>query len=600
MPASAPTLRSGLAKDSLPDRQLADVLLKVAAPLLASAEVDGAARPALRELKRLPGVETVFSRATAGELRVVVRTATADRSAALAGVLASWQRNASAEFGSAQAAAIARGARARVAWAVTDAATDGQTSAAVAASQAAWAAALASSSRVHLAGAAVPTFHLDVLTRTAAENRLTLQEIVDRPCAAMTAPPPRLPLRDDAESEALLHQQLGRVLLPRYRQGAEQALADVPATRVIALRRALAVGPRPALVGRNPVLMFLADGGIGIDLNGLMAQESAARRAPVTRSKLTAAGQLLPQTVDAAQRFILQLRPGERAESAEGMAQRLLAVRDIPNIVSALAVRGWDGVPASLDSAHDQGQVWTVWLTPSGGKIDEGLRAARDILGRGPWQATAIPANIDTALAWMIDQPAAAGLLVSAADAAVVSAVTGAIGAAAQRSQSLEGVSAGPVARPANGQFGRIDAELARRYQLTARQMATALTLLQGPLYCGETGGAQLWFGLPQGDMAAEQGRLPLAWPTPTPPGPPTAVDMALLQRLPSQEPVLDRVRIDDKPGLFLLARSSTGAAVEAILALRDAVERQGKGAGVQLTSWTLPGAQQDLPSCVP
>ncbi len=599
-PAERPSLRSGEAPPTLPDGQLVDVLLKIPAPLLSSPEVDAAARPALRELKSLPGVEAVFSRATSGELRVVVRTSVAERAGVLGRVLGYWQAHAPADFGPAEAAAIARGARARVAWAVTDAATEIQTTAAVAASQASWAAALGKASRLHMAGAAVPAFHLDVLTRTAAENRLTLQDVVDKPCAALTSLPAGPALQDRAEDEALLHQQLTGVLLPRRRLPGEAELPAVPAPRVLALRRALAIAPRPALVGRNPVLLVMADGGGGADTDGLMAQESAARRAPATRAKLTPAGQLLPQTVDAAQRFILQLRPGERPESAEGMAQRLLAVRDIPNIVSALAVRGWDGIPANLDSAAEADQRWTVWLTPSGGKIEESLRAARDILDRGPWQAVSIAANLDTALAWMVDQPAAAGLLVSAADAALVSSVAGVIGSAAQRSTSLQSVTAGPSPRPANGQFGRIDAQLARQYQLSAGALTTALAMLQGGLYCGEVRGAALWFGLPQGEMAAEQGRLPLGWLAAPQPGASAAVDLALVQRLPSQEPLLDRLRVNDKPSLYLLANSSAGAAIEAILAVRDAVERQGSTPGVQLTSLTVKGALQDQPSCVP
>lgn len=599
-PPAAPTLRTGLSRPTLPDTQLVDVLLRVPAPLLPSQEVDTAARAALRELRKLAGTEAVFSRATAGELRVVVRTNSGDRTGALARVTAAWQAHAAADFGPPIAEAIARGARARVAWAITDAATEGQVTAAARASLDAWAAALSKASRIHLAGAGVPTFYMDVLTRTAAENQLTLQAIVDNACASLTAMAAKATLLDSAESELVVHQQLDRVPLARHRSASAQALPDVPATRALALRRAFAIAPRPALVGRNPVLLMLADGGVGVDVDALVAQEGAARRVQVTRAKLSPAGQLLPQTVDAAQRFVLQLRPGERPESPEGMAKRLLAVRDIPNIVSALAVRGWDGIPASLDSSEDKDRRWTVWLTPSGGKIEDSLQAAREILGRGPWQAIAIPTNLDTSLAWLLDQPAAAGLLVTAADAALVSSVTGAIGSAAQRSATLADVAAGPNPRLPNGQFGRIDAQAARLHGLSSRVLSTAQALLQGALYCGEVGGAELWFALPQGEMAAEQGRLPLAWTAGSQALPASAVDLGMLQRLPSPDQVLDRLRVDDQPSLFLLANSTAGSAVEAALALRDAVERQGAMPGVRLTSWTLRGALQDQPACVP
>jgi hypothetical protein len=567
--------------------------MRVPAPLLDPSQVDAASRDSVRALRQLAGVDQVISRAAPGELRLVVRMRSAELANSAAAVAASWQAHAPKDFAAPISAAIAKGARARVAWVVTGAQSDLQMATASVQSLARLATALPGASRLHVAGAVTPTFTLEVLTRTLADNRVSLATALQSALGALANPQAGPPLSDSAESAAWLHASLDKARAAREHSPGDQALEDVPLSRLFALRRGVSIAPQAALVGRNPALLVLADAGSAGDSALLSSQEAALRRDPQWRGAFGEGSQLLPQTVDAAQRFVLQLRPGQTPETPEQLAQRLLAVRDVPNLVGALAVRGWDGVPAQLDGADPLRLPWTVWVTASGGKIEESLSAARQILSAGPWQAVAIAANQDPALAWLLEQPAAAGVLLSASEPAAVSAAAASLGGALQRTQSIAGLSAGPIPQPPHRAFGQLDTALARQHQLRAQELADAQDLLTGELVGPELRGAWLAFALPRGDMTAEQGRLPLAYRG-GPGQPLQAIDLALLQ------PLLDRLRVDDRPALFVLAQSASATALEPILAVRDAVERHPAPSGVQLLSWTLAQGLADAPSCVP
>ena len=575
------------------------MLVRVPAPLLDPSQVDTASRDGLRALRQLAGVERVISRAAPGELRLVVRMQSPDLAQSAATVAATWRAHAPTGFAAPISAAIAKGARARVAWVVTGAQSDLQMATASVQSLARLAAALPGASRLHVAGAVTPSFTLEVLTRTLADNRVSLATALLSARSALENSRAGPPLSDNAESAAWLHASLDKARAARERSLGDQALEAVPLTRLFALRRGVSIAPQLALVGRNPALLVLADAGSAGDSAQLSSQEAALRRDPQWRSAFGQGSQLLPQTVDAAQRFVLQLRPGQTPDSPEELAKRLLAVRDVPNLVGALAVRGWDGVPAQLDGVDPVRLPWTVWVTASGGKIEESLSAARQILSAGPWQAVPIAANQDPALAWLLEQPAAAGVLLSAGEPSAVSAAAASLGGALQRSQSIAGLSAGPTPQPSPRAFGQLDAALAHQHQLLAQDLADTLDLLTGELLGPELRGAWLAFALPRGEMTAEQGRLPLAYRG-GPGQPLQPIDLALLQRLPSQEPLLDRLRVDDKPALYLLAQSASATALESILAVRDAVERTPAPSGVQLLSWTLAQGLADAPACVP
>lgn len=571
------------------------MLLRIAAPLLDPGQVDLASRGGLQALRALPGVEKVFSRATPGELRLVVRVQRSDPQASAALVAERWLAQASAEFAPPAVAAVARGARARAAWISTGASSE--TRLAWAAQQALprASATLPGASRVHLAGALTPSFALEVLTLTLADQGVALPALLQGLRAALGRGEAAPPLQDDAAGVAWLRDTLDKAGAVPRAEGPTRPAADVPLSRLVALRRGVAIAPREALVGRNPALLLLADTGLA-DPEALARQAAALASDAELLAGLGPAAQLQPLSIGNAQRFVLQLRPGQKPEPAEELAKRLLAVRDVPKIAAAVAVRGWDGIPAELDGGDPRRLPWTVWVAAAGGAADENLLAAREILSAGPWLAQPVAAQQDPALAWLLDQPAAAGVVISAADPTVVSAATAAIARALQQAQGLGAVLAGPAPQAARSPYGLIDASLARQFRLRPQDLADALALLTGELALPRVRGAWLSAALPRGEMVSEQGRLPLEFES----GSGRPVDLALLQRVPSQEPLLDRLRVDGEPALFVLADSASGTATGAVSAFRLALGQVAAPSGVHLCSWTLAKGPADSASCVP
>ncbi len=570
--------------------QSVDVLIRADAPGLDPGAADGMVRPIADEWRKLAGVEHVVTRSREGEIRALVRFAPGMSlpDAATAAVAAAWQANRPAELATPHIAWIPKGNRARIGWALTSF-DGGEDSTALAVQLAPqlverWPAL----GRVEVAGTVRPVYFVDVLTKTALERGTSLSAIA----AA---------LRD-----LLLHNpDQAKVDAGPQSQNRAQAVIDtgkiathgpnppIELSRVVALRRGLGGPVRAALVGRNEAVLLRGEAGNGADLDHL---EATARTELQATGLLGARRQLYPQTLSVASRIVLELRPGQTPEVPLTLAKRLLAVRETQGVVGAVAMQGLDGIPETLDADIMANRRWTVWVTTSSPNVDSLLTSVIGLLSDGPWRAYLMPNNLDTALAWVLDGPAAAGVLLASGEAGRLAPAVSALGEQLQKQRDLDNLRSGPQRRAALPGFARVRIEGLVAAHLSSDDAALALGIVDRAQLLGQFGGADVWLDLPGGAMAAEFGSLPLAWSK-------TGDKPALLGdviQLPSDSSVLERIRCDGDPALFVLVDNRGVASEVAISAFRDSFERAAVPADVRRLALTLADPRLGQTSCLP
>ncbi len=572
------------------ERQTIDVLVRADAPGLEPGPADGAIRPVADAWRSLGGVEHVVTRAREGEVRALIRfDATAQLpDAATAAVASAWQAHRPPELATPQIAWIPRGNRARLGWAFTS--FDGGEDATALAVQVApqllqqWPAL----ARTEVAGTVRPVFFVDVLTKSVQDRGSTL---------AMVAAGVRNVLQSHAGQTKVdagpQSQNILQAAVDTGKIGVHDRGAPVELSRVVALRRGLGGPVRSGLVGRNEAVLLRGEMGVGGEMGNL---EAKARAELAAAGHLGARRQVYPQTLAVASRLVLDLRADQTPERPVDLAKRLLVVREMPGVVGVAAMQGLDGIPEPLDSDVPANRRWTVWVTVSTPNAEALITSIAGQLGEGPWQAYSIPGNLDTSLAWLLDRPAAAGALVAARDPAQLAPAVAALGEQLKKHPDFANLRSGPQRRGAVATFARLRVDNLLAAHLPSDDAALALNLVDRPQPIGVFGGADVWLGLPTGAMAAEYGTLPLAW---LPPANRPALLGDIIQ-LPSDMTVLERLRVDGDPALWVQVDNHGMLPDVAVTAFRDAFERASIAPTVQRLGLTVADPTLGLGACVP
>lgn len=543
--------------DRWPALARVDVLVHVPAPTLDPAACDDAVRPVAAALRAQPGVEQVLVYAAAGHARVLVRFAVGRTpKSAENSVRDVWQAAPPAHTAPPDIAAIARGARARTATLVL--APEGRPQATALVD--AWLPALAQlphATRAHVVGAVRPFITLDLLPPALAQNDLELADVL----AALRALTGTATAAKGAHPAAvvvdMVQARLAPVLLPRRTPPGAQPLPPVPLASLVAVVPGVGEPVREARNGQLPVTGWLIDSAWSATLPPLAQAEATWRRAQ--GPTLPPDVQLRALAVEGAYRFVLTLPPQGVPEPLDALSQRLQRVREHPDLTGMLAIQGIDGVPEKLDVEARGGRAWTVWLQASAADMELVLRevairlgaATKDNPNPGPWRVHLLASDHDTALGWLLGTWATAGALLSAPTAGPLSAMVAEVGKPLQSAASVRELTSGPQRHAAPGPFAR--SNRAAAVGLPPALLHAVLKLTEGPVYMGHWEDLPWWVGLPRGLLGAQQGALPLQ--SGGPDGEPRL--LADVLQLPDTTPVLDRVRVDGRPALWLGAESA-------------------------------------------
>ena len=612
------------------------MLLWSAAPAASAAQVDSAIGGFATQLRQLPQPPTVWTVSRDGELRVVIRFASASRDHAQNTVQQAWQRSMPVGLASPQIAAIAPGNRARIGWAVTSDA--GDLAATIAAENAVptLTVTLPQACRTVVAGAVRPALFADVLARTALAQQVTLASIAERaaiavqstlPAADGPAPAPAqnpapAPAQNPASApaqnpaapapvldattaqQAAFHAALATTKVTPAATKTGPKVPPLPLTSVLAARHGVGEPVQLALVGRNAAPLLLVEAGIGRAGSELTGLEAGWRRDPATKRALGTAT-LHPQNVESAYRLILAVDANATAEAAPELAKRLLAIRGLPNVVGAFAISGQDGVPTPLQPESARLALWTVWISVAASDQigANAMASARELLGAGGWQSTEISANYDTALGWALQTWGGAGAILTSPDPASLRALATKVAASAQARSGLINVRLGPLHRPVARGFARWNAQAVAASGLHADELQMASVILQseptaGAVPIGRFGATSVYLTLPRGEMQAETGKLPLAFRATA-----TGLQSVCLQDLlqtPAPVQTLDHIRVNGAPALILVAEAAHGTTGQAARIIRDTFDRSGPLGSVKAWSLTVADPVLALESSVP
>lgn len=598
VPRTAGTRRSGWMRQRWP-RQPIDVLVRADAPGRDPSSVDAAVHEVADRWRALPGVEHVLVRAREGELRAVVRFGGAVDlpQAATQAVADAWAASPPAELAPPQIIAIPKGNRTRIGWAVTsfDGGEDATARAEVLADW--WVQETPGAARAEVSGAVRPVLFVDVLTRSAQDLRVALGEVTAAVREALAKAPPQVPATAEAETQNRLQAVIDQARVAPRKVGPTPG-NGTELSRVVALRRGLGGPVRTALVGRNEAVLMRVEAGIGPEAGAVVQADLSKRQDPTFRQTLGDRAQVYPQTMDAAYRLTLEIRPGATPETTVDLGRRLLAVRELPGIVGVVGVQGWDGIPEVIQPGIHSGARWTVWVTVSAHNVENLVSSIAQLLSDGPWVATQLPSNLDTALAWALDESATAGVVLAARNPALLAPAVSAVVAQIQQHRDFAEPRSGPGRRPASEAFARLRVQGLLAAQLPADEAALAVNLLVRQEFIGLFGGADVWLGLPSGQMAAEHGTLPLSWTAGTEAG--KAATLADAMQVPSETLVLERIRWDGVPVLWLLAGSAGPNPATVTASFRDCIERAALSPGLTLVSWTVRDTFSQGEACTP
>lgn len=531
-----------------------DILVVAEAPGLAATEVDALTRPTLKLWRAAAGVSQVFSRASAAEFRAVVRfDPGAKPSAARALVADLWQKLPNDKLGPLRLEAIARGARAQQVLMIVAAGGRAQATVAAQGPLQQWAAQLPKATRAHIVGAVRPYLVADLISPSIRNSELDFAQILDALPKALgksrVAP-------TDAAADEGLRTELASMKLPRHQTAGAQTLPPVGLDQVLAVTRAVGEPTREARNGQVPMTALLADGGFAPADAGMGAADTAWRRKPYNIKLLGSGVELFPVALSHAYRFALWLRPGQKMETLAELSARLQKTRLGPEMTGMFAMQGQDGIPESIDVEGQAGRVWTVWVVLSTPDMEMALRAALDRLGDGAWKAHLLTDSFDSALGWLTESAGTAGMFVTSPTgenlAANVSQVAAAINKIAKNAQ----LQTGPPRHPAADLFARLQQPNVARVPAAALAIATHLS--QSRVYLGQFGTTPVWLGSGGAALQSEIGKLPLAYQDYD--AKPAATSrvwlLSDLLQLPVGDLVLDRLRVDDRPALWLTSDS--------------------------------------------
>ena len=528
-----------------------DVLITAPAPGLDPDAVDVALRPLAAALRTLPGVETVATRARAGEARVLVRVdaGTTAGPAALAAVKASWRAAPGGAFGPAQFGLIARGARAMAA--LDSVAPGGRVAATRYADEhvGAVVAAGRAATRSHVAGGVRAYIGVRAIPSALAANGLTLSDAH----AALGK------WLDNAQAEASvptadgIRTALHAIALPRRWTANGQRLTDVALDRVVDPALEQGEPLREARNGHLPTTLWLVD--------GAAAQEVGAIEAAARGVAEASAGQFRPsvQAFSAACRVLLTAADGKKVDTPDELGQRLLALRQgNENLVAINGIAGADGIPEFVDTDASERARWTLWLSLASPDIGPVLFAAREALAAGGWDVHILGERLDTGLCWLLDAWGAAGAVISAEDPAQLAPAVADVAQRALAGREKAGTRQGPQAGLAAPAFRRIDPRALAGLKLPAAAASLFVASLTRATPVGWLHGTPVWFGLPTGELSATVGDIPLAFVGTAPTTQPRRAAEVL--RVPDTAGSVERVRVNGRPALWIVAENYADA----------------------------------------
>jgi multidrug efflux pump subunit AcrB len=526
-----------------------DVLVLVDAPTLSPAQGAQALRAVEGAWQTLPGVEHVFARALEGELRAVIRFSSGTPpQRAQEAVRKAWLAQPPQDVGTPRLAAIGRGARARMAVSVLAPGGRQEATAQILAAGSTLLTAVPGTQRLSIAGAVRPFLTIEPLAPTLQANHQDLAHVRD----ALQQPMPAGGTVDAVRAA------LTQVKLP----------PQVPLPQIVSFAPGIGEPVREARNGHLPVTALVLDASPQQTDGPLVTACNGWRRDPA-RAQDFHGTDLHPQFIGNTYRYALWAR--DVPETPDAFAQRLQALRQLPEITSVFATQGTDGIPELLDRDGEGGRVWTVWVAASAPQMEVVLQAVHQRLSRtaddqpGPWLVHPLAADWDTSLGWLLGTQASGALLAVAADATRLGPTIGAVAEAVQRNPAVWQIRTGPQKQAPGPLWAR---HKPGAPPLPPDLLALAQRLTLGPQLLTVQAGVPIWLGLPGGERQAQQGNVPVLAQGAK------QVILSDLQQLPSTEAVLQQVAVDGKPALWLAVDVRTEVPDSFALTFADVVER--------------------------
>jgi hypothetical protein len=533
-----------------------DVLVTAVVPTGEAAEVDAIARAQAAVWRALPSVDHVFTRATDGGWRAVVRMKPGVRpGAAEIALRQAWLSR--PEQGTPKLAAIARGARARLGTVLVAPQGRPQATELAALLGMSWLEAVPALASVRVAGGVRSYIKLEALAPALSDAHTDLDRLRATLLGLQMAPQPA----------AELVETLGRT----------PWLPQLPLGKAASMVVGAGEPTAEAYVAQLPVTLLIGEAGEAESERDLGQADAAFRRTPPVALP---AGTLLQQlTMGTAYRFALVAK--DAPETPEALAQRLQQLRGLEGVASVLAVQGIDGVPEQFDAGD--GRRWTVWVAAGAADVPTVLSNVAEVLASGRWQVHPLAADFDTALGWMLDAPASAGVLLSAPDPSKLPIPLQKLSSTSSENEAAVHLRTGPSRRAPDVLPARLVRALARDSRLPADALDFGQRLAQGPQFIATVGGVPIWLSLPGGVRMAAQGNVPVA----TVAG--RAWTLGELQQLPVPDLVLDRIAVDGNPAMWLAVDAKATAADGFASAFWDLVERiVDLSGGVRADPWLV------------
>lgn len=532
-----------------------DVLCLLRKPGATPDETDRRLSQLTAAVKGLPEVAHLLSRGLDGEGRLLVRLAAQTSYAAGQGVVEVLRVAAKPGTGELTCALVPQAARSRQVWQLLDPAGDASASKRLAAMGQQALGELPCITRSEVVNSLEDVVALELQTKTIADAHVDLPSIIQ----ALT-------------SQTTIDTNWSEWLAATTVQPAG-GRPKVPLANLIAVTTGQSRGLRTGRNGKVVVPALTLTGGLRCDPADLGIKAATWQR---KHMRLEGPADVWASVAtEAATRVYLRTKRDQVAESEENFAERLAKIRKSPTSLGAVALRGLDGIPMQLQPDAAQGGAWTLWLTDSEGEALSTLSNFRTEMEAAGWQIAPLSPSADVALAWLLDDPASAGVLVSDVTVDTIHQAAQAVGSGVLKMYGLEKVMRGPV-RLASHLTASV--WLSETMALEDRTAAWLQDLLAGGHNLHWAPGStdrlarRVVIKLPAGDRAQFHGILPVAQaksdgqPMPT---------LGQFRRTPSPLPVDERLRWNQRPVGWVRVSSFNSPAESLGVAFEEAIAPQ-------------------------
>ena len=534
-----------------------DGLCVIRGPGLDLAALDDHLRDYTTALQSKPTVDRVLTRALDSEGRLLVRFKVDVTAAVAQAELAAVAQTAATPGGSALAAVtectlIARGQRARAIWQIVAPGGPAEATTVARALQTKLLASIPCLTHAEVVGGVEQATTLEIQTKTVADNRIGFDQVLSALQSLAQSPP-------DEWAQVLADQSVTRRV--KTTDGSPQ---EVPLSRLVARSGGLVATPRTARNGQVAVTAVVAYGGhscrpaeLGRRLPQLLVEAQAATKARIQ-----------PVMTEGNVRLRLGLPRGTAYEGEASLSKKLQEIRLQPTVIGLYSQSSVDGIPVGWDLDARGGRTWTVWLTDGEGEGMTVAMNAAHLLSSAGWQVQPEPVGSDTGVTWLLGQTAPAGVVLAGATAERVRAALGQATALLNNVGGRQALQSGPTRLPGD--------HVAAAWRLGANTSSAPPALLvalddlhRGPLTLATSVPAQgpteaktgvtaalpltLRVVLPQGERAAAAAAMPLTYTkSRDPAAQPTAVLLGTLREQVLPSPVMERLRWNGRPTVWL------------------------------------------------